>query len=162
MATYNHGVRVLEQPTSVTASVNGTAGLQVVFGTAPVNLANNPYGVTNKPVIAYTWNEAVSQLGYSDDYKNYTLCQSMYASFKLFGVAPVIFVNVLDPKTHKKSNSAADVEVVNMEAVVKTTGILPDTVVVKQQGGDGSTYSKGTDYVLSFNNSGHLVIKDST
>ena len=158
MATYNHGVRVLEQPTSVTAPINGTAGLQVVFGTAPINLADDPYSVTNKPIIAYTWSEAVSQLGYSDDYENYTLCQSMYASFKLFNVAPVIFVNVLDPKTHTKDNSAADVDVVNMEAVVKTTGILPKSVVVKEQGSEGSTYQVGTDYVLSFDDNGYLVI----
>ena len=91
---YQHGVRVLEQATGVTAPITGTAGLQVVFGTAPVNLAKNPTGVTNKPIIAYTWQEAVDQLGYSDDWNSYTLCQAMYASFKLFGVAPVIFVNV--------------------------------------------------------------------
>ena len=87
---YQHGVRVLEQPTGVVAPILGTAGLQVVFGTAPINLAKNPTAVTNKPVIAYSWAEAVEQLGYSDDWESYTLCQSMYASFKLFGVAPVI------------------------------------------------------------------------
>ena len=36
---FQHGVRVSEQPTSLIAPVLGTAGLQVVFGTAPVNLA---------------------------------------------------------------------------------------------------------------------------
>ncbi len=154
---YQHGVRVSEQETSVTAPILGTAGLQVVFGTAPVNMAADPYGVTNKPVIAYSWAEAVSQLGYSDDFKNYTLCQSMYASFKLIGVAPVIFVNVLDPKTHQKENEATTVNVVNMEAVVETTGILPDTVVVKNEGGE-TTYQEGTDYVLSFDDGGQLVI----
>ena len=44
---YNHGVRVLENPTSVAAPITGTAGLQVVVGVAPVNLAENPYGCTN-------------------------------------------------------------------------------------------------------------------
>ena len=37
---FEHGVRILEQPTSLVAPVLGTAGLQVVFGTAPVNLAD--------------------------------------------------------------------------------------------------------------------------
>lgn len=36
---YQHGVRVLEQATSIVAPILGTAGLQVVFGTAPINLA---------------------------------------------------------------------------------------------------------------------------
>ncbi|MFQ8879459.1 MAG: hypothetical protein ACLR7N_13725 [Roseburia hominis] len=39
MATYNHGVRVLEEVTALAVPVSGTAGLQVVIGTAPINLA---------------------------------------------------------------------------------------------------------------------------
>lgn len=153
---YQHGVRVLEQATGVVAPIEGTAGLQVVFGTAPVNLAADPYAVTNKPVIAYSWSEAVSQLGYSKDYAKYTLCESMYASFKLLGVAPVIFVNVLDPKVHKKVNEAATVKVENLQAVVEVPGILLDTVKVSVSGGDNLTVD--TDYILGFNDDGHLVI----
>ena len=153
---YQHGVRVLEQATGVVAPIEGTAGLQVVFGTAPVNLAADPYAVTNKPVIAYSWSEAVSQLGYSKDYAKYTLCESMYASFKLLGVAPVIFVNVLDPKVHKKDNEAATVKVENLQAVVEVPGILLDTVKVSVSGGDDLTVD--TDYIIGFNDDGHLVI----
>lgn len=124
---YQHGVRVLEQPTSLVAPVNGTAGLQVIFGTAPVNLAEDPYSVTNKPIIAYNWGEATSQLGYSgelkeDDHFLYTLCASMYANFKLANIAPVIFVNVLDPKTHKKDNGETTVDVESMEQPLTTSG----------------------------------------
>lgn len=60
---YQHGVRVLEQATGVVAPIEGTAGLQVVFSTAPVNLAAAPYAVTNKSVIAYSWSEAVGYDG---------------------------------------------------------------------------------------------------
>lgn len=153
---YQHGVRVLEQATGVVAPIEGTAGLQVVFGTAPVNLAADPYAVTNKPVIAYSWSEAVSQLGYSKDYAKYTLCESMYASFKLLGVAPVIFVNVLDPKVHKKDNEASTIKVENLQAVVEVPGILLDTVKVSVSGGDDLTVD--TDYILGFNDDGHLII----
>ena len=203
---YQHGVRVNEQETSIVAPIEGTAGLQVVFGTAPVNLAADPYSVTNKPVIAYSWAEAVNALGYSPDFDKYTLCQSMYASFKLFAIAPVIFVNVLDPKKHKKANVAQTVEVADLEAIVPLPGILRDTVKVKFQrevevtadagagsgtaSGDGADLGAeetpdfeigdddeiivhngntvttmetvslvlGTDYVLSFDDAGHLVI----
>lgn len=155
---YEHGVRTLEQPTSVLAPVTGTAGLQVVFGTAPINLAADPYSVTNTPVLAYSWEEATSKLGYSDDFKNYTLCQSMYASFKLVGVAPVIFVNVLDPKTHKKTNDPATVDVVNLEAVTDLDGVLLNTVKVKKTGEEEPELANGTDYVLSFNDAGKLVV----
>ena len=39
--SYNHGVRVEENPTSLTVPIEGTAGLQVIFGTAPINLAED-------------------------------------------------------------------------------------------------------------------------
>ena len=159
---YQHGVRVLEQATSIVAPILGTAGLQVVFGTTPINLADDPYKVTNTPLIAYSWAEAVKQLGYSADYKNYTLCEAMYASFQLIGVAPVIFINVLDPKKHKKKNEAATVPVEEMEAVVPITGILKDTVTVKMKGADEESEDTPlgfeTDYLLSFDDDGNLLV----
>ncbi len=155
MAGYQHGVRVQEQATSLLAPILGTAGFQVVFGTAPVNLAEDPYSVTNIPVIAYSWSEAVKKLGYSPDYKNYTLCQSMYASFQLIGVAPVVFVNVLDPRKHKKTNEAQTVDVVDLEATVKLTGILLDTVKVQAEGTD---LDLDADYILAFDDDGYLTV----
>lgn len=158
---FQHGVRVLEQATSIVAPVLGTAGLQVVFGTAPVNLAEDPYNATNTPVIAYSWAEAVSKLGYSADWRKYTLCQSMYASFQLIGVAPVVFVNVLDPKTHKKKNEKQTVKIEELEGTVKLTGILKDTVTVAMKGASGADDTPlgiNTDYLMSFDDDGYLVI----
>ena len=161
---YQHGVRVLEQPTSVVAPITGTAGLQVVFGTAPMNLAKNPAAVTNVPVIAYSWAEAVEQLGYSDDWENYTLCQSMYASFKLFGVAPVIFVNVLDPATHKTSvSTAAAVALTSKQGIIKATGtpvtgILLSSVKVKASAEASADLVLDTDYTLEFDENGYVVV----
>ena len=155
---YNHGVRVVEQPTATTAPLNGTAGLQVVFGTAPVNLAADPTAVTNTPVIAYTFEEAASKLGYSDDWANYTLCQAMYASFKLFAVAPVVFVNVLDPATHKTDvSTAAEVAVTALQGKLDVKGVLKSTVVVKASS-EGEALTEGTDYVLGFDDDGALII----
>ena len=163
---FQHGVRTQEQPTSLVAPVLGTAGLQVVFGTAPVNLADDPYKATNIPIIAYSWGEAVSQLGFSeekgeDSHYRYTLCASMYACFKLIGVAPVIFVNVLDPTKHKKKNEPAEVAVEDMEAIVPITGILLDTVKISAKGtGDGAAVSlkEYEDYLLSFDDDGKLMV----
>ena len=155
---YQHGVRVLEQATGVAAPITGTAGLQVVFGTAPINLAKDPTAVTNKPIIAYTWQEAVDQLGYSDDWNSYTLCQAMYASFKLFGVAPVIFVNVLDPATHKTEVSTpTELTVSSMQATLNVKGVLKSTVEVKTSS-TGSALSIDTDYTLDFTKHGYIII----
>ena len=152
---YNHGVRVQEQETSIVAPITGTAGLQVVIGTAPVNLAADPYAVTNVPIIAYSYKEAAQQLGYSDDFKKYTLCQSIDASFRVLNVAPIILINVLDPKKHKKANEEVKVAVESMQATVEITGILADTVEVKS----GETVlKKDTDYITSFDSDGFLLI----
>lgn len=153
---YNHGIRVMEQPTGLRAPITSTAGLQVVFGTAPVNLVADPYQAVNKPVIAYTFAEAAEQLGYSDDYANYSLCQSMDACFKLFAVAPVVFVNVLDPATHKVAVTAKSYPVTSGQLVIDDVkGILKDTVEVKKQ---ETVLVDGTDYISSFNSDGYLVI----
>ena len=38
---YLHGIRVKENPTSVPTPVSNEAGVPVIFGTAPVNLADD-------------------------------------------------------------------------------------------------------------------------
>lgn len=152
---YNHGVRVQEQATSLIAPITGTAGLQVIIGTAPVNLAAEPYKATNVPIIAYSFKEASEQLGYSDDFKNFTLCQSMDACFRVFNIAPIILINVLDPAKHKKANEDTTVTVESMQAIVSLTGILADTVEVTS----GATkLTEGTDYITTFDDDGYLVI----
>ncbi len=163
---YEHGTRVLEQATSIIPPIEGTAGLQVIFGTAPVNLATNPYAATNVPIIAYSYQEAVEQLGYSDDWDRktgYTLCQSMYANFKLANIAPVIFVNVLDPKKHKKANEEATATVEDLQATVPILGVLRDTVKVKvaaseESGGGDVELAPDEDFILTFDDDGHLVV----
>ena len=152
---YNHGIRIEEQATSIVAPITGSAGLQVVIGTAPINLAKDPYSVTNVPLIAYSFSEAASQLGYSDDFKKFTLCQSMDVSFRIFNVAPIIFINVLDPKKHKKDNTEASVNVVAKQAKLEEDGILLDTLVVK----DGATtLAKNEDYITSFTDDGKVLV----
>lgn len=153
---YQHGVQVLEEGTGLVAPIRGTSGLQVVIGSAPVNLAENPTAVVNTPIIAYSWEEAVKQLGYSDDWASYDLCMSMYASFKLANVAPVVFINVLDPATHKTEvSTAAAVSISNLQGTLEVKGVLKSSVVVKK---NSTALVLGTDYILDFDADGNLVI----
>lgn len=151
---YQHGIDIKENATSISAPITGTAGLQVVFGTAPVNLLADPYSAVNKLIIAYSLADAVAGLGYSTDYENYTLCQSMDANFKLFGVAPVIFCNVLDPAKHKTTQEETECELSGGQATLKVTGMLLDTVVVKA----GDTKISNENYITSFDNNGYVVV----
>lgn len=152
---YNHGVRVLENPTSLTTPRNGTAGLQVIIGTAPVNLAEDPYEAVNTPKLAYSFAEASAAVGYCDDFANYSICESIDASFRVLNIAPIVLINVLDPKTHRKELEEKQIAVTEGQAVIDTFGVLADTLVVKT--GD-RTMKADTDYLVTFDDDGMAVI----
>ena len=154
--SYQHGIYIQENPTSVIPPIVSESGVQVVIGTAPVNLAVHPSSAANKPIIAYSWKEAVENLGYSDDWDSYTLCEVMDVSFRRIGVAPVIFINVLDPEVHKEAGTET-LKLENGEASLKTFGVLLDSIVVKASEGD-TTYNKNVDYLAAFNSAGYPVI----
>ena len=152
---YKHGVYVRENATSLTATIAGTAGLQVVVGTAPVNLAKDPAAAVNKPVLVNSFAEAVEAMGYSDDFAAYTLCQSMDAAFRVVGCAPLVLINVLDPAKHSVNLTEQTVQVNNKVAVLETEGVLLDGLTVK----NGSSAMKaGTDYTAAFDDAGHVMI----
>ena len=56
---YKHGVYNTEQATSLTVPIQGSAGLQVIFGTAPIHLAKDPAAAVNTPKLVYSYKEAV-------------------------------------------------------------------------------------------------------
>ncbi|WP_462385189.1 phage tail sheath family protein [Intestinibacillus massiliensis] len=153
---YQRGVFVSEQGTSLTVPLQSTAGLQVVFGTAPIHLAKNPYACTNVPVLVNSFPEAAEKLGYSDDFGSYTLCQSVDACFRKYAVAPVVLVNVLDPETHKKNLEETTIPIKDGTASVQADGVLLDKLVVKA---DAQPLVAGTDYTVAFDMEGHPAIK---
>ena len=51
---YKHGVYNTEQATSLTVPIQGSAGLQVIFGTAPIHLAKDPAAAVNTPKLVYS------------------------------------------------------------------------------------------------------------
>lgn len=155
MSNYNHGIRVKEAATPLSKPRAGMAGLQVVVGVAPVHLTKDPYSKVNKLFMCNSFEDCVKELGYSTEVDKYTLCQSMYASFKHFGIRPVIFINVLDPKKHKKPVAESSINVINKQAVHPDDGMLLDKVVVKD---NTNTLALNTDYILSFNEEGKVVI----
>lgn len=171
---YKHGIEVTERATSFPSPLTTRYGVQVIFGTAPINLAENPAAAVNRPIKATTFEEAEKALGYSEDWENYTLCQSMYASFKLFQIGPVIFVNVLNPERHVAELTAKAYETKGHQAVVADTGIIAETVKVTAQveaaragsakAGESTTAGGPTelknnvDYITTFNSYGQLII----
>lgn len=152
---FKHGVYVSEKPTAVIPPVQTTAGLPVVFGTAPIHLAADP-AKANRPILCYTYAEAVQQLGYSDDWSKYTLCEVMYSQFTLYGYAPVVFVNVLDPAKHKKTTSKKSATVSQSQVVLDAPVLLDTLKVYKTEVAQPAVL--GTDYEAAYNDDGQLVI----
>ena len=150
---YMHGIRIQENPTSVPTPVKNEAGVPVIFGTAPVNLAADPENAVNRLFLCHTFAEAREALGYSEDYEKYTLCQAMDAFFKAFGVGPVVLCNVLDPAVHK-ADYTETLAVVGGQAVAGEKGILLKGLSVKFE---NAVLKEGEDYILSFNDEGYVV-----
>ena len=155
---YFHGVKASEVPTSIIAPVQTTAGLPVVFGTAPVHLTDDPAAYVNKPVICYSWAEAVDALGYSADWDKYTLCEAMYSEFKLYAVKPIIFVNVLNPATHKTAVSGVSKDLAADKTVTLNEPVILSTLKVKASSEASADAVLNTDYTAAYDDDGKLII----
>ena len=75
MAVYKHGVYVREQDTSLTTPIEGTAGLQVIYGTAPINMVADPSKAVNEPTIIQSRTRGENYGGQS--YSNVADCSEM-------------------------------------------------------------------------------------
>lgn len=104
--TYRHGIYVSEVPTSLTPMIS-VATPTVAIGTAPIDTVEDATkaAAPNTPVLCHTLKEFTEQFGWSDDFEKYTLCEVAYVHFQLFNVAPVVFVNVYNPATHKTGDN---------------------------------------------------------
>lgn len=152
---YRHGVYVQEQATKLIAPVLGTAGLQVVVGTAPVNMLADPAAACNTPLLVQSYAEAVGAVGYNSDFAAYTLCESISVNFQVVGTGPMVFINVLDPAKHSANIEGKELEVVEDVAHLDAVGVLPDTLNVM----DGETeLERDVDYTTLFNDDGTLNI----
>ena len=154
---YHHGVYNSEQDTSLTAPIQGSAGLQVIFGVAPIHLSKNPKKAANTPMLCYSFKECQEAVGYSDDFKKFSLCQSIDACFRVFNVAPIILVNVLDPtkSTHTAVNEAEDCDVADGTVFYEKQYVMLDTLVVKN---NSAELVAGSDYTAAHAEDGTVVI----
>ena len=160
---YEHGVRISEVPTSLLPPVEVSAGIPVIVGTAPVNMTD-PENV-NKPVICYSYDEAVAAFGFVPATGNaegpkkfeYSISELIQSAFSFYRVCPIICINVLDPTKHKKAiqTSSLIFDAKSGTAVISETGIIPDSVSLTSE---DKTLIRDTDYVLSFDSDGTVIL----
>ena len=152
MSQFFHGVRARQVRTSISTPVVAASGVTFAVGTAPVQmhgrytaLENGGAGGfrnVNVPVMGLNNGDAVSALGYSDNWKKYSLCEVMFSHFRLYTTAPVFFVNVLDPARHRKAVAATMLPVRDGQVALPLEAIA-ETVTA---GG----YRKGEDFELFY------------
>lgn len=112
MSGYYHRVHTREVPTAVVPPRRISASIPVVVGTAPVHLLpEGQHKPVNEPILCYTFKEFVEQLGFTDEADDnsmfkYTLCEFADVFFGKYAVAPIVFINVFDPATHKTGEDA--------------------------------------------------------
>lgn len=161
MAFY-HGIKTSQQETSVSTPVEAGCGIPFVVGTAPVHTTSGG-GKVNVPVLAMNYAEAVEAFGYSDDWEKYTLCEMMYSHFKLYGMQPVIFVNVLDPgkEEHTEKREAEELTVTDKKCRLPFEAIAGKLVLSQTSGGealvpdvDYSAYYDGNALVIELISTG--------
>lgn len=152
---YKHGVYTSEQATGLVPMTQTDSGLIVAFGTAPLHLASAAADA-NKPVLCYTYKEAVAAFGYSDDWEKYTLCEVIKTQFAYFNMAPVVLVNVLDPATHKKDEKDKEVAISQGVATITDPALITTLKVALTTGGEALTAD--TDYTAAYNDAGALII----
>ena len=70
VSTYKHGVTWRDVPTSIVSAVTADSGIPVAVGAAPVYESTSPAPL-NVPRVYNTFEAAVAEMGYSDDWKTY-------------------------------------------------------------------------------------------
>jgi len=149
MADYKHGAYGVIQAVRSRVA-DESQGAIVYVGTAPVHNVDGGANNVNKPIVVNNIAEARKYFGYSDEWDKYTLCEAMHVHLENKGVGPLVFINVLNPATHKASESGTVSKTPENGRVTipAAQDIILDSVVVKS----GNTAKiKGTDYAIAYN-----------
>lgn len=139
------------------ATQSGTCAVYV--GTAPVNLVRGyaEADVVNSPVYLKDWAAVQRTMGYSDDWKTFTLCEAFKAHFNntAGNAGPIIVINVLDPAIHKKEQqTTTPLTFANRRATIVSDKIILDTLALADK-------VEGTDYTVDYNyTTGEVIISD--
>lgn len=152
MADYLHGA--YGQVQAVGSRVADTTLSAIVcVGTAPVHTIEGGANNVNVPIAVNNIAEARKYFGYSDNWADYTLCEVMHAHLDEKGVSPLVFINVLNPATHKSGTqtTVSKTPANGRITIAEAESIIIDTVVVQTQDDTPVVKVKGTDYNIAYN-----------
>lgn len=139
MSEYKHGAFATMESTRDYVPPKDVGTLPVYIGRAPVHQLADSAKKSGVPMLCSSFNDAARQLGYSDDWKNYGLCEPVWAHFKnsIRSIGPIIAINVLDPATHSdKMENTAGVTFIRGRAVLDAPDAIFSTVKVGAKGAE--------------------------
>ncbi len=145
---YKHGAYG-ELGDSQVKNVSQADVVAVYIGTAPVNLIRGyaEADIINFPVKLTNMSDVQSKVGYSDDWKGFTLCEAFAEHFDntVGNVGPIYIVNVLDPDVHRVNDKTSkELAFKNGRAEFVSSDIILDTFAIADK-------VEGVDYSLGYN-----------
>ena len=150
--SFTHGTYASEKESSIKGIVT-VQNPVVIVGTAPINMGD--IKSVNKVELIQSAKDAVEKFGTSNYIEGFNITEAIYVALNVFGVTPIVCINVLDPAKHKTEKTYEDVAVVEKKVTFKQTGILLDTLEVKK----GDTSLPIEDFTAYFNSDGTLTIE---
>lgn len=151
---YKHGAFADLLATKDFVPPSGVSTLPVYVGTAPVNQLSDYSDAVNKPLLIQSYQDGVNKMGYNEDWKNYSLCEALYAHFKnnIQVIGPIVVINVLNPAINKKAGTAT-VAMTNGIGYVENKNIILKSV---NSGTEGVTL--GTDFAVAYSSDGTKLV----
>lgn len=150
---YQHGAFADILATKDYIPPKGVSTLPVYFGRLPVHQLEDYSEAVNKPVLAQSYQDAVTKVGYNDDdWANFDLCEAIYAHFKndIQVIGPIVLVNVLDPDTHVKPDQTTSVALTNGKGYISNNKVIVKSIAVAGK-------VKGTDFTAVYTPDGSQV-----
>lgn len=137
---YKHGTYGFVEPSGETQPTTAEGQAVVYVGTAPIHYTGSTFdGKVNRPLVIHSIPEAKQQIGYSDDFDTYTLCEAVHTHFAngVEAIGPIVVINVFDPEKAKEAGGTATVALTGGVGVIDDD-LLLDTVSIegKKQGED--------------------------
>lgn len=149
---FTHGTYASEKESSIKGIIT-VKNPVVVVGTAPINMGDTTS--VNKLELIQSAKDAVEKFGTSNYIEGFNITEAIYVALNVFGVTPIVCINVLDPAKHKTEETYDSVAVVNKKVTFEHTGILLNTLVVKK----GDTSLPVEEFKAVFEADGKLTIE---
>lgn len=157
MSDYRHGAYADIESTRDYIAPPGVGTIPVYFGRAPIHQLSSYDGKTGTPILISSYNDAVVQIGYSDDWSKFELCEAVYAHFKntAGSVGPIVVINTLDPESGKlTSQKITTLQFSRGKAILQSTTAILSTITIAEK-------TIGVDFSAEYARDGlSILLKD--